>query len=558
MFPRHLLSIALMASMVGSLHAAPAPIAKGTAGPPIVFQLAPTKKLLETVKTIVGIAAGDAFAGIIDAQIQGKLGEKGFAGLDQTKPIAGWVYLPDKLLDDPNDFKDVYGFVAIPVTGENEFKDFVLRLAPDNPLKFNPVEGKPGLYALEVEAAEPEMPIRARFHDGHIYIGFNANNDLLDAKALPPVKSFLKLDDPGLLLVRIFTDRYPEAMLKQQEKQFEELGNQFQNLGVTNELIESIFKSYMALSQRLTTQMKDTDETGFRVSFDDKSSDLVFDSYGLPKKGTAYAREIAEMKPTTNRFAALLSDTTVAGVTAQLPIAAPELRDILSKLIEAGQKEKENAPEFARSVIDEALKGMGRTIKGEAIDFAFGVNGSAKDKQFTFFGAMSFEDASGLEKAIKAAHMHKDAPQEFKEMLKLDVDKIEGFNVHRVSIDAENEELRAIFGSLNLHFVAGSKGLYLAMGPDWKDTLKTALNSKPVPAKVFELSTNPKRLGDLIHTGNEAIGETVRGLLGKEDRRMSVLAISYEGGTSLNARVTINLKILPKLVTGWFTTQIAN
>jgi hypothetical protein len=555
---RILFSAALLLGLALGASAAPAPVIKSTGGPPVIFQLAPGQQLLDAVKKIVGIVAGDGFAGIIDGQIQGKLGEKGFAGLDMTKPIVGYLYLPDKALKGPDEFKEIYGFVAIPVSGENEFKDFVARLGPANdPLNFKPIEGNKGLYALEANGGDhDEIPVRARFHDGHLYIGFNAKDELLDPKNLLAAKTLARTGETGLFLARIFTDRFPEALVKQQTEQLEELEAQVQNLGAWSEIAGNILKSYTALAKKSTAQMKDTEETGFRLVFDEKAAEIAIESYALPKKGTDYAKELAEMKPTANRFASLISDTTAAGGLFQLPIAAPEVKDILGKLVQAGQKGKDDAPEYVRPVIDELLKGLGRTLKGDSIDFALAVNGPNKDGKFTMVGAINFDDASGLEKALKAAAKHADAPEKFKDEVKFDVDDVEGLKVHRIVLKDDAEPVKAIFGPDGLSFAMGPKSLVMAMGPDWKDGLKAALAAKAGPSKVFELVASPKRLGDLIKAGNEQAGTVAAELLGSDEKRVTVLGVTYEGGTMLKSRMSISLKVIPKVAVGWLTLRM--
>lgn len=553
---RILASTSLMLCLVLRVSAAPAPVIKNTAGPPVVFQLAPGQKLLESVKKIVGLVAGEGFGGLIDGQIQAKLGEKGFSGLDMKRPIGGYLFLPNKQLKGPEEIKEIYGFLAIPVTGENEFKDFILRIEPNNPLNFKAVEGNKGLYALETNDGESEVPIRARFHDGHVYIGINAKDELLDEKSLLSNKQIVKPDDPGLLLVRIFSDRYPEELLKQQNQQLEELNGQVQNLGPWSVVAGNILKSYTAMSQRMTMQMKDTDESGFRVAFDEKAADIAIESYAIPKKGTAYAKELAAMKPTANRFASLITDSTAAGGLFQLPIAAPEMRDIFNQMIEAGQKSKDDAPEYVRPVIDELLKGLGRTIKGESIDFALSVNGPNKDGKFSFVGAVNFDDASGLEKAVKEAVKSEEFKEKLGHDIKFDVEKIDGINIHRRTTEGQDdasETLNKIFGTKEVYYVFGPKGIYIAAGPDWKDTMKAALAAKAAPTKVIDLVANPKRLGDLIKAGSEQAGGIAATMLGTEDRRFSLFSVSYEGGATLKARVTISLKGLPKMMMFWAT-----
>ncbi len=550
-----LLLVSLM--MANFAVAAPVPTDRSNNGPPVTIQLAPGKKLLSDITKIVNFVAGDGFGGLIDGQIKGKLGEKGFAGLDMTKPIVGWLNLPNKAIKDLEDTKDLNGVVAIPVTGEQEFKDFLARLSPENdPLVLEPIAGKAGLYAVKTNDGEGSIPIRARFHDGHLFVGINTPDSTLDAKNLPLVKSLIVPNDPSLLLVRIFTSRYPEKMMDQTE-QLEDAKKQLENLPGFGELGISIMDSYIAMINRMTAQYKDTEESGFRVMLDEKTAEIAMESYAIPKAGSTYAAEIAAVKPNMNRFGSLVSDQTAAGMLVQLPIFAPELRDIANKLIAEGEKNVDEGEEFIRPFVRELLTGIKRTIKADAIDFAATVNESKTAGKFNAIAAVTFDDATGLEKALKAAM--KNAPKDVTDHVKFDVDTIEKVSVHRVtSEEGEGEAAKKIFGAAELYFVFGPKGIYFAMGPDWKESLQAAITAKAVPTKVFEVSGSPMRLGSFITAVNEDAGSMIAPALGNDNKRVSIFSISYEGGSTMKMRMALNLKVLPKLGMAAFTSIIRN
>jgi hypothetical protein len=532
--------------------AAPAPAGGKAGGPPVVFQLAPVEKLLADVKTIVKAVAGDGLAGLVDGQIKAKLGEKGWAGLDTKKPIFGYVYLPNKALKGPDDFKEIYGFLAIPSTGVEDLKEFVNRLAApaDDPLVVKPVEGNKGLYVVttQKQGDEPNLAARARFHDGYVYLGVNAKDELLDPKALLAAGDVVKANDPGLVLVRMFADRFPEEVVKQQAEQVEQVNDLARNMPVWGELLGDIATSYAAMSKRMAAQWKETDESGFRLLLDEKAGEVAFESYAVPKKGTAYAKELADTKPTTNRFASLVTEKTAAGALFQLPVTAPEMQDIFVKLIEQGQKSKDQAPPFAQPVLDELLKGLGRTVKAGGSDLAVAVNGPDKDGHYTALVALTFEDATGLEKAIKAAAKADGAPQEFKDALKFDVETIDGVNVHKLTPPAGGggEPFSGLFGTKEPLVAFGPKGIYLALGTDASAALKSALTAKPAAANVVDVVVNPKKLGELVTAVNPQAGQMAAQVLGTDDKKVSAFYVSYEGGAMLKARVGVNLKIIPK------------
>lgn len=534
----------LAAPLLG--RAAPAPAAGKSSGPPVVLQVAPIDKVLADVRGMVRTVAGDGFVGMVDNAVNGKLGDKGWAGLDTKKPAAGYVYLPNKALKGPEDFKEITGFLALPITTEDEFKALPERLFPDDPLTFKPVDGKKGLYAVETRNGEGAVPVRLRFHDGYAYIGINAKDDQLDAAALVSVADLVKANDPGLVLVRVFTDRYPEELLKQQSQQFDELLAKLKEEGGGRVgWMEGILESYVAVIKRSSATMTDTEESGFRLAFDEKAAEVAIETYAVPKKGTAYAKELAAVKPTANRFASLVTDKSPAAVLLQLPIGTPELRDLFTKALDAGAKAKENAPEDVRPVVDELLKGLTRTVKGDAIDFAVAIN-PGKDGHYTGVVAVTFDDATKLEKAIKDAV--KQAPKPEQERIQFDAEKVDGVNVHRITPPDVPEPFKNLFGSTDFFVAFGPKGIYAAVGIDALGSLKSAMTAKPAAAKVVDVVVNPKQLGDLIGTGNEQAGKMAAQALGTEDTRLSAFSISYEGGPTMKVRTALNLKVIPKAV----------
>ncbi|QEL14199.1 hypothetical protein [Limnoglobus roseus] len=544
MRPRLLLAALLVFALPVFGRAAPAPAGGKSNGPPIVFQVAPVDKFLADVRGIVRTVGGDGIVQMMDGAITNKFGEKGWAGIDTKKPVTGYIFLPNKALKGVEDFKEIYGVVAIPVTSEDEFKGFFRRLSPpDDPVTFKPVEGKKGLYALE-NKTEDTIQMRVRFHEGYAYVGVNAKDDQLDATALVSAADLVKANDPGLVLIRFITDRYPEELVKQQSQQIDEMVAKLkEQAGGGVGWIGGILESYAAMTKRMSTVMKETEESGFRLAYDEKAAEVAIETYAVPKKGSAYALELADMKSGTNRFAALVTDKTPAAVLLQLPTSSPEFRDMLSKAIDAGQKAKDNAPPPAQPILEELLKGLGRTVKADSLDFAVAVN-PGKDGHYTGVAAISFDDATGLEKVLKEAY--KDAPQDVKDTVKLDVDKIEGVNVHRISPPDSDEKAKKLFGSTDIFVAFGPKGVYAAIGIDANAAIKAALTAKPAPAKVVDVVVNPKLLGDMAGTVDENAGKMVAQVLGGTDKRLSAFSISYEGGASMKMRTALNLNVIPK------------
>jgi hypothetical protein len=310
--------------------------------------------------------------------------------------------------------------------------------------------------------------------------------------------------------------------------------------------VGAIMRSYQEYSKQMNKRLPDTEETGFRFQFDEKTSEVTLDTYVVPKKATAYAQEIAETQPIPHAFATLLTDSTPFGLLTQFPLGTPATRELLQKVIDAVPKENESIPAYARPIPVELAKGLSRTIQGKSLDFATFVNGPNSNGKYCAVIGLTFDDATGLEKVIQEAVGHKDAPEEVKSAFQFNVSKLEGFNVHKLTAKNAPPTLDDLFGSSDVQLVFGKKGIYAAIGQDALPSIQAAITAKPALAKVFDLAVNPKRLGDLITAGNAGVGAIASGVLGKQDQRISAFYLQYNGGTNFNLRMGLNLKLLPK------------
>src|SRR5947208_1588180 len=91
-----------------------APQTLRAAEPLITFQTPPVDRVLADVRAAAEFVGGDKAIKSFDASIKDKFGEKGFDGIDLSKPVVGYVVLDTK----PENIALV---LALPVTGEKEF-----------------------------------------------------------------------------------------------------------------------------------------------------------------------------------------------------------------------------------------------------------------------------------------------------------------------------------------------------------------------------------------------------------------------------------------------------
>jgi hypothetical protein len=542
--------------------AAPVPAGKTADGPPVVLQLAPLGQLLDDANAMAKAVGGDQAADHITQAITQKLGEKGFAGIDTKKPMAAYMNLPEKLGiagKQPNEFnpaemlKGYKGALVIPAPKPDEFKDLLARLFDDK-VTLTPIDGKDGLFKMDNPNDPAPFPVRVRFHADHAYVGLNLSDDEMDAKALVAPETLIDTKEKAQVALRAFPDRYPPGLMKEAMDAVDGMLAQMKaQLGGQERMsyAETALTAYMKMVKRYADQlMKESTEVGYKLSFDRTTAEAAWEFYIVPKKGTSLAADIAARKPSTNKFAGLLTSETAAGVTLELPLFAAEMQEILTGLIEKGREQaKENAPPPAQPVIDELLQGLARTIKTGEFDIAAAVNGPDKDGHFTAVAAIAFEDAGKLEKAIKAAE--KDFPKEVKDAVQFDAEKAGGVNIHKVTPPkAPDPAAEKIFGSTVVYVAFGEHGIYAAVGTNALDAIKAALAAKPAAAKPLDVVVNPKRLQPLVAAGNEQAGQMAGQVLGTDDKRVSAVSVAVEGADALRVRLAVNLKLLPRAVVG--------
>src|SRR5688572_3286799 len=128
-----------------------APSVGWAAEPAVVFQTQPVARVLDDARAAIRLVAGEEAVKSFNDEIKAKLGEKGFDGLDITRPVVGYVDVSADLLG-------TVAVVAFPVSGEKEFLAFCERWN-----KSPPKAQARGLYDLP--ALDPGLKAQMRIAD---------------------------------------------------------------------------------------------------------------------------------------------------------------------------------------------------------------------------------------------------------------------------------------------------------------------------------------------------------------------------------------------------------
>ncbi len=520
------------------------------ADPPIVFQTQPLGRVLSDLRAAAKIVGGDEAVKGLNNAIKEGLGEKGFDGLDNGRPIVGYVVLAAKL-------EESCGVFALPVTGEKDFLEFFERAMKQKP---EAVENEKGLYLLPVP--NPELKAYLRFSEQYAYIGLGKDPlPHLEAKALIPMPKLFDPAERGLVAVKIHFDRIPLGVKLGLPKLFEDLKTGFmegfrgQAPPGAEDLLKNVVPEYEKLLNRYAKLSQGADVLAARLLLDLPTTTVSAELSLNAKPDSELSKAIAARKPTTNQFAALLtSPDTVVGFKARLPLFEEEIRSAAAAGLEAGAKEAGNvAPTMeTKALVEELFKGLVRTVKKGEFDLVGAVRGPDKNGWFSAVGAVAFEDPAALEKELKKV-IEKEAPPEFQEGIKWDAAKVGNVNIHTMKIKDEGFfNPGKVLGGADcmVAFAFAPKGIFAAIGPDPIPMLKEALAVKPTESPVLEIVANPARMRKLINKVAPDDPETpqIQGLFDDDDKLISGLSLSITGGKELKANFSMNLKGLPRVI----------
>ncbi|HEV3386149.1 MAG TPA: hypothetical protein VG097_15115 [Gemmata sp.] len=538
---------------VGVICASTIPALAQPVKPTAVITAKPLSRLLTDYREMirqVGGPSGDQLVVVFDDQIKEALGDQGFEGFDINRPIAAYTFVKEK-------FEDSNPILVVPVSGEKEFLAFMKRMK----WEANAVKDKKGLYMLRVRGLD-FLPNDSyvQFVDNWAYVGLNGD-DVSDPKNRLPVESLFENADLSLFTVKFFPGRFPEKLLKEWLEKIDAQANTIKGFlagggGPAPEVIK-MMQAFLEEGPKLLrrfgeTGIKEAEEIRAQFSWEPANGDTVTEVTLVPKAGSPLAKEIAAKAATIHRFAGWKHPNAVFAGAVKVPLFAKELREIIATApaaIEAGLKTG-NVPEPFLPLLEEVAKSATQTIKKSELDAAVALVGPDKNGKFTLVAAMSMADTTAIDKALRQTAKDGDLAKEFK----FDVEKVGGVSIHKVPIarafhDEALRELSKAFGEYPPAFVALAKdAAYLSFGPEGLEAIKTALEAKPGPAPVLEVTGNTSRFQKLLAaTAGAQEADTFAKLIGSEDKLASLVRVTVEGGQTLKAKATVNLNYLPRL-----------
>ncbi|MBY0513175.1 MAG: hypothetical protein K2P78_04595 [Gemmataceae bacterium] len=383
----------------------------------------------------------------------------------------------------------------------------------------------------------------------------------LEPAALVPAHTLFDPAEQSIATARLYFDRLDPALRDKlvayldQAAKFEPMGGVGGLGGIELQVLTKALEQLTKLGKRYVGLSRDAKVATLRVGLDPRAADLTAELTLTPVPGSELAKQIAARKPTTNKFAGLLTPDTAAGFATRLPFFAPELQDATVAVLERVQTAvAQGTTPAEKESLDELFKGLVRTVKTGEFDLAASFRGPDKAGAFTLVGAIAFEDPAALEKAVRKYVDSLPADDKGRKDLKWDVAKAGGVGVHLIdgrTFGGFTPDTKVFGDAPKLAFAFAPHAVLFAVGPDPVPAVAGAVAATPGPAPVLDVVVNPARLGKLAGlTGGLGSQAEIARAFGTDDRRVSIVSLTVEGGAELKVRFALSLKLVPADVYG--------
>ena len=542
--------------LTSPVTAAPVPLPNAKyEQPTIVFQTQHGQKLLDSAKKYVKLNGGTPeMVTRIDDLLKGLLGEKGFAGLDLTRPFGGYVYLRAKV-------ETSYMVLVLPITNEKDALELVERIHLE--AKITKVKS---VYELGGGPFARDLTGHIRFHDKHAYVAIHAKpieeNDAIDAlgatEKLIPVARLVDDKETAVLAATLTGKRIPKGLTDEAYPLFDSANADVDRLMVRAPAgmpknFPPFIKELLGWGRRSYDLMiADGDTLGLRITFDEKMGDLDAEAILTPTAKSGLAQDLASFTPAKGRFQQLVTKDSVGGGWLVVPGPIPKgvratFANFIAEWIPMLQKETALPAEFL-PLFDTMASIAQKAITAGEIDLGAAVSGPNKAGHYTVVAGLGLDDPTPLVKLVLG--LAKDLPKEFVEAIKLNAYKIGDVSAHTFALDKLlPEDFLKIFGEKPaLNIAVGNKGLFLAVGPGAEVELKRALALKPLEATAFDIVVNLAKGKELVKSAGGNLRELEQ--FPVPDRAISFYSVDIRGGKDLRVRGASGQLTLMMLMSG--------
>jgi hypothetical protein len=122
---------------------------------------------------------------------------------------------------------------------------------------------------------------------------------------------------------------------------------------------------------------------------------------------------------------------------------------------------------------EKLIRAVMPTLKAEKIDFGAALRGPLPDGKFVLVGGLRVKEGAKIEQALKEAA--KEIPPTDKITLKMDAEKVGGFNLHILKADADDANLQRVLGAAQVVVAVRDDAIFFAFGGSAIEAVKDGI-----------------------------------------------------------------------------------
>jgi hypothetical protein len=428
--------------------------------------------------------------------------------------------------------------LLLPIADEATFLAFLENI------DFKPEKDATGLYTLTVPVIP--FPLEFRFANGYLYGSVKFSEKAgLPAKDKLPAPSTVLAGGGGLLSVTANIDKIP--------KEIRDVGVSGSSLHLGNLKDEAppgeteAHKAFReAVLDEAAVQVKSvlTDGTTvmLKLDVDRQNHDLSLSFSFAGKDGSPLAKELLSLGKAKSLGAALIGgDSALSGfLHSSLP---QNIRKALGPLVDEGVKKGlDKLDAGARELLTPLADTLKPSAKEGKLDLSLSFRGPATNGKFNMLGSIHVKDGAAIEKALRK--VLEKLPGEAKNPIKLDVDKADSVNIHRMDLDPNQitDRAKEFFGETALFFAVRNDAVIVAAGEKALDVIKEAVTAKPKTGHLAEVEVSLNRLAKVMAAQNKAAPEAAKKAFKEEGSDKVRLSIS--SGSKIEVKLNVKSAVI--------------
>lgn len=303
-----------------------------------------------------------------------------------------------------------------------------------------------------------------------------------------------------------------------------------------------------AVTDFLKLLIQDGRSVSLGLRLDRAAGELHLDLGLAGKPGTALARRFQDVKVPTSLVAGVLGSNAVAGLQQTYPqFAGPPSFDVDAVTADLHRALTERGVQISEEKLRPLVQAGLNAIKVNVSDMALSLRGPFAGGHYALVAGMHIHDGHALEAALKK-HVP-ELGEKARDLVKFDVAKIDGVNVHEISVPGElPPAVTKIFGNGPIRVAIRDDAVFLSFGGG-TDLLREAVSAKPRVVPNFLVEANGTKVADLVGQFDPKTGAMLKKLLaGKLAGRVELLRVTSTGGDALTITTSVNLTALLRLV----------